>query len=210
MVTSSFHFVFEPVYFSLPKSVNKELVDAIYQNLIHINKIEEILGLTIIRYDGNQPLVFSPDEAIFEYLKTLGEIISSMEPISYFKNLPRNFEYHGIGHLNFDDFDLFLVKIASNLLLTIITSISTNTFFKTCQNFSDQLYEVFKNAEFTQNKDTAGSLTTSLQGKLNEDIGTFTKFNKDEEVKKPKKSKTQSKSNLKRLLREKLDGMSKK
>ncbi|MFV2016133.1 MAG: hypothetical protein ACC656_11935 [Candidatus Heimdallarchaeota archaeon] len=194
----------------MTKSVNKELVDAIYQNLIHINKIEEILGLTIICYDGNQPLVFSPDEAIFEYLKTLGEIISSMEPISYFKNLPRNFEYHGIGHLNFDDFDLFFVKIASNLLLTIITSISTNTFFKTCQNFSDQLYDVFKHHQITQNKDSAVSLTTSLQGKLNEDIGTITRFNKDEEVKKPKKSKTQSKSDLKRLLREKLDRMSNK
>jgi hypothetical protein len=192
MAIESFYFEYEPVYFSLPKLVNDEMVDIIYENLMQINTVEDILGLTMIRFDGKQPLIFSADEAKFAYLKTLGEIISSMGPASYFKDLSRNFEYKGIGHLDFDDFDLFLVTITNNLLLTIMATASTNQVFKISQNFSDQLYKIFNTKGKSEN---------------NETVATFARFNTNDDHKKPKKEKTHSKSDLKKLLRHKLDDM---
>lgn len=192
MAIDSFYFNYEPVYFSLPKLANDEMVSIIYENLKQINTVQDILGLTMIRFDGKQPLIFSADEGKYEYLKTLGETISSMEPASYFKDLSRNFEYKGIGHLDFDDFDLFLVTITNNLLLTIMATASTNQVFKISQNFADQLSQIFKTQEKSENKET---------------LGTFARFNVNDDPKKPKKERIHSKSDLKKLLRHKLDDM---
>ncbi len=168
------------------------MVSIIYENLKQINTVQEILGLTMIRFDGKQPLIFSADVGKYEYLKTLGEIICSMEPASYFKDLSRNFEYKGIGHLDFEDFDLFLVTITNNLLLIIMATASTNQVFKISQNFADQLSKIFKTQGKSEN---------------NETHGTFARFNMNDDPKKPKKERIQSKSDLKKLLRHKLDVM---
>ncbi|MCE7735063.1 MAG: hypothetical protein GPJ54_09310 [Candidatus Heimdallarchaeota archaeon] len=207
MSSDSYHFDFEPEYFRVPKLVIDEITDVIHENLIQINTVEDIIGLTMIRYDGKQPIVFSPDEITFDYLKTLGEIISTMEPVSYFKNLSRNFEFKGIGHLNFEDFDIYLVKIDTDLLLTIMATESTNRMFKTCQNFADQLYQVFKTQRNDEKPGSESSTTTSQQGDMNDELGTFARFNREDKDKKPKKSKAESKSDLKKMLRGKLDGM---
>lgn len=207
MSSDSYHFDFEPNYFVLPKIANLELTDIIYENLTQINNVEAILGLTIIRYDGRQPLVFSADETNFEYLKTLGEIFSSMEPVSYFKDLTRNFEFKGIGHLNFDDFDLYMVKIAPNLLFTVMVIESTNQVFKTCQDFVDQLFQVFNHQKSSEKGSSPTASQSSVSVKIDEEIGTFAKFNQNDDNKKPKKAKTPSKSDLKKLLKEKLEDM---
>ncbi|MHA2274735.1 MAG: hypothetical protein ACXAC2_03160 [Candidatus Kariarchaeaceae archaeon] len=205
MATDGFLFDFEPKFFSLPKSSIERLSDIIYKNLATFNDVEEIQGLTIVRYDGKQPLVFSQSEMNFEYLRSIGETIASLEPVSYFRALSRNFEFKGVGHLNFDDFDLHIVKFANKLLLTIMTTDTTTQLFKICQNFADQLYELYKRGESVEKSPDRKEYSTKHE--IRDDIPSFSQFNQVKEEKKPKKQRTPSKSDLRQALRSKLDSL---
>lgn len=210
MPSEEFFFDFTPKYLGLPKAVAEILNEVIFDNLNELNKLDEIDGLTIIRYDGKQPLIFTPDESRFSYLKTLGEIISSLDPSSYFKDLSKNFEFKGIGHLSFDDFDLFLAKIAKNLLLAIMANDPSSRLFRVVQKFGDELCEIFYQYErFVKGEEFDTTTENSMEREVDNYVPSFQESETSTKYleKKTPKNKTPSKDQLKDSLREKLNKM---
>ncbi|OLS23765.1 MAG: hypothetical protein HeimC2_25040 [Candidatus Heimdallarchaeota archaeon LC_2] len=206
MASNEFFFDFEPKYFELPNAVAEILNDVTFENLGELAKLDEIEGLTIIRYDGKQPLIFSPVESRFNYLKTLGKIITSLEPSSYFKDLSKNFEYKGTGHLSFDDFDLFLIKIAKNLLLVIMANDPSSRLFRIAQTFGDELFEIFHQFE-VHSKGDETSLTQEISSEPEPPSFKRFQFSSHDNKDKPNKIRIPTKNQLKDSLRERLNNM---
>ncbi len=210
MPSEEFFFDFNPKHLGLPKVVAEILNEVTFDNLSELSKLDEVEGLTIVRYDGKQPLIFTPDESRFSHLKTLGDIITSLEPSSYFKDLSKNFEFKGIGHLSFDDFDLFLAKIAKNLLLVIMANDPSSRLFRVVQKFGDDLYEIFYQYElYTKGEEFDTTVDNSMKEEMDNDVPSFQETNSTTKYrdKKLPKHKSPSKDQLKDSLRDKLNKM---
>ena len=87
MASEEFFFDFEPKYFSLPKAVTEILNEVSFENLNELAKLSELEGLTMIRYDGKQPLTFSPDESRI-YIRRLFSTLSGDLEISVEHSMP--------------------------------------------------------------------------------------------------------------------------
>lgn len=188
-------FTYHPEFLSFSQEIKDTLSDIFLEGLIELSEVDEIDGVTLIRYNGKQPLIFSMNKDYYEYLETMGETIASLEPVTYFKDLSRNFEYRGDGHIDLEDFDLFLAKLDEDLLMGVLSSNTGAILFQVAQKFADQIYDVIhppeeKEAESTSDGSNDASSSFRNSAKDNSDT---------------KGPKIPSKSELKLDLRSRLD-----
>ncbi|MCH8905704.1 MAG: hypothetical protein IH840_01340 [Candidatus Heimdallarchaeota archaeon] len=164
-----------------------------FDYIVQLNEIKEIQGISIVCLNGKQPLRFAVRESDFENLKSVAEVIESLDPREYFKDL-MDFEYRGLGHLTLDDFDIFLAKIDDDNLFLLLTSDASTAMFNTGQKIVDEIRQLVKKDEAVQQIE---DITAELKGKMIEKNAPIQQ-NKKKEI---------SKQELMSQLRGKLDSL---
>lgn len=191
---SEFSFEFKPELLNFPKDIILKITDELYDGILKINDVPEIQGVGIFTYDGSQVLNFARTDLNFENMKTVGSVLASLEPIVYFKDLSGDFEYGGTGHLELEDFELFIAKIHEDTLLVVMATDPTSQLFQVAQKFSDGLCKIIELSTKKSDEEKIKEISTGSIGSV--------QSKKKEEVKKPK---LKSKKDLKDELRSKLD-----
>ncbi len=85
----------------------------------------EIAALSILSSEGKQVLAIGKTEIDYERLKILKDVVASLNPKKFFKNLSE-IEYRGLGHFPLQDFDIYFAKGSDEYAVAIIaTDVST-------------------------------------------------------------------------------------
>lgn len=192
MAGDEFFFEYNPEELIYPKDIITKLSDKMFDYIVELNDLKEIEGLSILSINGKQPMRFASKENNFDNLKTVAEVIGSMDPGKYFKDLT-DFEYRGLGHLNLDTFEIFLAKIDEQNLFLILTTDPTSALFDKGQKTVDGLREILKKEKkVEQVEDSTDEVADKIETK--------------KPVKKaPAKKKQLSRADLMLQLRGKLD-----
>lgn len=82
----------------------------------------DVHGIAVMTYDGLIAIVIGKNEMHFNNLKQTGEIVSQLQPRQFFNRLPEEIEYHGIGHMEFPEFEVHFAKINDNLAIVFIAT----------------------------------------------------------------------------------------
>lgn len=106
-----------------PKSL-LDLSDTIVENLTNvINKrmkeIPEIVAFSILSADGDQVMAIAKDDGDYEKLDILKEVVGSLNPRQFFKELT-DVEYRGLGHISLSDFDIYFAKASEDYAIALV------------------------------------------------------------------------------------------
>ncbi|MCE7734197.1 MAG: hypothetical protein GPJ54_04905 [Candidatus Heimdallarchaeota archaeon] len=139
--TRKIDFVFE----FLPDHLNlgPDTLDTLNNEVINVLKNEnDVKGLSIVSIDGTQPFVISKSNEEFQKLTEIGSVVQSLNPKEYFKQLSEEIEYKGLGHLVFDEFDIYFARVNPNFAVAIhLTAIKLQVF-----TAAEKLVNVVRNA----------------------------------------------------------------
>ncbi|MHA2248974.1 MAG: ADP-ribosylation factor-like protein [Candidatus Kariarchaeaceae archaeon] len=90
-----------------------------------MKETEEIVALSILGPDGKQVLAFGETEEDYGRLDTVREVVSSLNPKQFFKDLT-DIEYRGLGHVSLDLFDIYFARASDDYAVAVIaTNVST-------------------------------------------------------------------------------------
>lgn len=106
--------------------VTDEIVDRL-TNVINkrMKDTPEIIAISIISSDGKQVLGVAKSDLDFKKLDTLKNVVGSLNPKSFFKELT-DIEYRGLGHLPFSDFDIYFARATDDFAVAVLaTDVST-------------------------------------------------------------------------------------
>ncbi len=85
----------------------------------------EIIAISILSSDGKQVLGVAKTDLDYKKLDTLKNVVGSLNPKSYFKELS-DIEYRGLGHLPFNDFDIYFARATDDFAVAVLaTDVST-------------------------------------------------------------------------------------
>jgi hypothetical protein len=85
----------------------------------------EIIGISILSSDGKQVLGVAKTDLDYKKLDTLKNVVGSLSPKSFFKELS-DIEYRGLGHLPFNDFDIYFARATDDFAVAVLaTDVST-------------------------------------------------------------------------------------
>ena len=86
---------------------------------------EEIVALSILSTTGEQSLAIGKTEMDYDRLSTLKEVVSTMNPKQFFKDLT-DIEYRGLGHFSLADFDIYFARASDEYAIAVLaTDVST-------------------------------------------------------------------------------------
>ncbi|MHA2098841.1 MAG: hypothetical protein ACW99A_09145 [Candidatus Kariarchaeaceae archaeon] len=125
-----FVFEFLPDQLVLDPDIYEEMNSKIIDIL---QKENDVKGLAIVSIDGTQPFLISKSNEGFQKLSEIGSVVQSLNPKEYFQQLSNEIEYKGLGHLTFDEFDIYFARV--------------NPDFAIALHLSDIKLQVFKAAE---------------------------------------------------------------
>ncbi|MCH8906471.1 MAG: hypothetical protein IH840_05210 [Candidatus Heimdallarchaeota archaeon] len=107
-----------------------DLSDNVVEKLTEIvnrrmKESEEIVALSIISTSGEQKLAVGKSEVDYDRLGTLKEVVMTLNPKQFFKNLA-DIEYRCLGHFSLSDFDIYFARVSDEYAIAIIaTDVST-------------------------------------------------------------------------------------
>ncbi|MHA2501276.1 MAG: ADP-ribosylation factor-like protein [Candidatus Kariarchaeaceae archaeon] len=85
----------------------------------------EIVALSILSSTGKQALAVGKSEIDYDRLATLREVVSSLNPKQFFKDLT-DIEYRGLGHFSLSDFDIYFARASDDFAIAVLaTDVST-------------------------------------------------------------------------------------
>ena len=85
----------------------------------------EIIAISILSSDGKQVLGVAKSDLDYKKLDTLKNVVGSLNPKSFFKELT-DIEYRGLGHLPFNDFDIYFARATDDFAVAVLaTDVST-------------------------------------------------------------------------------------
>ncbi len=106
--TIDFIFEFFPDQLEIMPDEYEELNSTILEIL---EKENAIRGLSIVSIHGTQPFTISKSKEEFQKLSEISSVVEALNPQEYFQNISDEIEYRGLGHLTFDDFDIYFTRI---------------------------------------------------------------------------------------------------
>lgn len=92
-----------------------------------LNRYDFIGGISILSNEGKQPFLIAKNDRIVEDYYTVKSIIASMKPKQFFDALDDFVVKDGLGHLKFDYFEIYFVKLDQNFSLSFFV-INTNEY----------------------------------------------------------------------------------
>jgi len=110
--------------------VMDEFSDEIVEKLTSIinkrmKETPEIVALSILSSEGNQALAVAKNEIDYDRLATLREVVGSLNPKQFFKDLT-DIEYRGLGHFSLSDFDIYFARASDDYAIAVLaTDVST-------------------------------------------------------------------------------------
>ncbi len=84
-----------------------------------MNETPEIVALAILGLDGKVPLAVAKSEIEKEKIEIVKNVVQSLSPKQFFKEIG-DIEYRGLGHLTFDDFDIYFAKLQDEYAIAIL------------------------------------------------------------------------------------------
>ncbi|MHA2168425.1 MAG: ADP-ribosylation factor-like protein [Candidatus Kariarchaeaceae archaeon] len=86
---------------------------------------DEIVALSILSSEGDQALAVAKEVMDYERLSTLREVVSTLNPKQFFKDLT-DIEYRGLGHFSLSDFDIYFARASDDYAIAVLaTDVST-------------------------------------------------------------------------------------
>lgn len=160
-------FVFE----FLPDHLNldPETFETLNSGIINIiQKESDVKGLSIVSIDGTQPFVISKSNEEFQKLTEIGSVVQSLNPEEYFKELSEEIQYKGLGHLVFDEFDIYFARINPNFAVAIhLTAIKLQV-FKAAEKLVNVVHNALKDYIMSEkNKFTMDEILNIMKKKSN-------------------------------------------
>jgi len=110
--------------------VMDEFSDEIVEKLTSIinkrmKETPEIVALSILSAEGKQALAVAKDEIDYDRIATLREVVGSLNPKQFFKDLT-DIEYRGLGHFSLSDFDIYFARASDEFAIAVLaTDVST-------------------------------------------------------------------------------------
>lgn len=165
--TLKIDFVFE----FLPDHLNldPETFETLNREIIKVLKNEnDVKGLSIVSIDGTQPFVISKSNEEFQKLTEIGAVVQSLNPKEYFKQLGEEIEYKGLGHLKFEEFDIYFARVNPNFAVAIhLTAIKLQV-FKAAERLVKAVHNALKNyIMLEKNKFTMDDILNIMKSKSN-------------------------------------------
>ena len=159
-----FIFEFLPEHLNLDPDIFEKLNSEIIQVLENENDVK---GLSIVSVDGTQPFVISKSKTEFQKLTEIGSVVQSLNPKEYFKQLSEEIEYKGLGHLSFDEFDIYFARVNPNFAVALQLTAIRLQVFEAAEKLVNIIQHVLKDYEIPEkNKFTMNEIQNIMKSKL--------------------------------------------
>lgn len=133
-----------------------------------LEKENAIRGLSIVSIHGTQPFTIAKSKDEFRKLSEISSVVEALNPEEYFQNISDEIEYRGLGHLTFDDFDIYFTRINDSFAVAIHLAEIKLQVFNAAEKLILAIRETLPNVSLkSANKFTMEEIKLIMNRKLN-------------------------------------------
>ena len=132
-----------------------------------MEKEDAIRGLTIVSIHGTQPFAIAKSKEEFSKLCEISSVVEALNPQEYFQKISDEIEYRGLGHLTFDDFDIYFTRINNSFAVAMHLSEIKLQVFKAAEQLIINIRETLPNVSIkTSSRYTMEEIRSVMKHKL--------------------------------------------
>ena len=132
-----------------------------------LEKEYAIRGLTIVSIYGTQPFVIAKSKEEFSKLCEISSVVEALNPQEYFQQISDEIEYRGLGHLTFDDFDIYFTRLNDSFAVAMHLSEIKLQVFNAAEKLIVNIRETLKDVSIkSKYKFTMDDIKEIMKSKL--------------------------------------------
>ncbi|OLS29094.1 MAG: hypothetical protein HeimC2_02890 [Candidatus Heimdallarchaeota archaeon LC_2] len=164
--TKKIDFIFE--FFPDQLEIKPDEYEKLNSTIIQIlEKENSIRGLSIVSIHGTQPFAIAKSKEEFQKLSEISSVVEALNPQEFFQQISDEIEYRGLGHLTFDDFDIYFTRINDSFAVALHLSDIKLQVFKAAEQLITKIKETFLDVSLKpSSKFTMNDIKSIMESKI--------------------------------------------
>ena len=132
-----------------------------------MEKESSIRGLSIVSIHGTQPFAIAKSKDEFQKLSEISSVVEALNPKEYFQQISNEIEYKGLGHLKFEEFDIYFARINDSFAVALHLAEIKLQVFKAAEQLILKIRETLPNVSIkSTSKFTLEEIKSIMKRKL--------------------------------------------